>query len=292
VTENTLAVALSPTGRTGFDTPWATAFLRALLANPDFKNTFLNTAADLLNSHFAAKQAVALVDAMEAELLPGMTEHIRRWRANGGTVTQWRERVRVVRTFAQQRTAQVRSHFRSSFALAGTAQVTLNVSDPAAGTIRLNRLLIDTNLAGANALAPYPWTGTYFKGIPITLEARPSPGFRFAQWTGTAGSVTTPELSITPSANVSIVAEFVSLSPEITRVSLLTSNTVGLEFRGFPEEIYWVQTSSDLASWADLTMVTAGADGRGTASVPIAGSGSKRFFRLRAAGPSGYPTAR
>ncbi len=105
-TENTLAVALSPTGRAGFDTPWATAFLRALIRNPNFKSAFLNTAADLLNSSFLPAHAVALVDAMAAELQPAMDEHLRRWRSCGGLVSTWRERVQVLRRL--RRTARAR----------------------------------------------------------------------------------------------------------------------------------------------------------------------------------------
>lgn len=182
-TENTLAIAVSPTGRPGFDTGWATAFLRALLRNPDFKRDFYNTAADLLNSWFLESRAVALVDAMEAELRPAMDEHLRRWRSCGGSVNAWRQRVQGVRAFAQNRAAQMRQHCASALAPSGTARLTLDVAPPATGRIRVNRLTVDTNLPGV-AATPYPWRGTYFRTVPITLEALPAPGHRFAGWVG------------------------------------------------------------------------------------------------------------
>jgi hypothetical protein len=281
VTENTLAVALSPTGRSGFNTPWATAFLRALLANPGFKNDFLNTSADLLNSHFSARRAVALVDSMEAELLPGMAEHIRRWQSNGGTLSAWRDRVRVIRTFAQQRTAVVRAHFVSAFKLGGTALVRVDVSNPAGGTVRVNRLKIDGDLPGVDPLAPYPWTGTYFKGLTIALEANPFPGFRFTRWSGVPDSPGHPSITIPLSTNLNVMAEFDPIPPEIAGVSWVTPNSMHLGVRGIPGESYTLQSSEDLLTWSDQVTVTTAADGAGLFRVDFDATRLKRFFRIR-----------
>ena len=200
-TENTLAVALSPTGRAGFDTPWATAFLRALIRNPNFKSAFLNTAADLLNSSFLPAHAVALVDAMAAELQPAMDEHLRRWRSCGGLVSTWRERVQVLRAFAQNRASQMRQHCIGTLAPGGTVQITVNVTDPTVDRIRVNRLTVDAKLPGAGA-TPYPWRGTYFREAPVTFEAIPAPGRRFAGWTGIETTNRVATVNLTTGLNV------------------------------------------------------------------------------------------
>lgn len=279
--ENTLAIALSPTGRPGFDTPWATAFLRALLANPGFKNDFLNTAADLLNSYFSATRAVTLVNTMEAELLPAMREHVLRWQANGGTVARWRDRVRVVRDFASQRTAKMRAHFVSTFGLSGTAQLNLDVRSPAGGTVRVNRITIDDQLPGANAAAPLPWSGSYFKGIPITLEARAAAGYRFVGWTGAAGLPLAPQITLTLSTNLSLVAQFVPLAAEITAVDRPLPDVLRLQLRGAPNEIYVLQSSMDLVNWTDLQTFTNSAAGMATISTSPDPVDMKRFYRVR-----------
>lgn len=216
-TENTLAVALSPTGRPGFDTPWATAFLRALIRNPDFKRGFLNTAADLLNSSFLPARAVALVEAMEAELRPAMEEHLRRWRSCGGSVPAWRQRVQVVRTFAQNRAAQMRQHLVSTLASGGTTPLTLDVTDPATGHVRVNGLVVNPHLPGAGR-TPYPWRGTYFRDAPVTLEAIPAPGHRFVGWTGLA--TTNRVTTVTLSQPLAVTATFVAAPQDWTALVL------------------------------------------------------------------------
>jgi hypothetical protein len=259
--ENTLAVALSSTGRSGFNTPWGTAILRGLLRNPAFKNEFINTAADFLNSHFSSARAVALVNQMESELQPAMDEHIKRWQAPGTSVTSWKSRVTVVRTFAQQRTLNMRNHFVQSFALGGTGQLTANVEGGMGrGRVRVNRLVIDSSLPGANAAAPYPWTGTYFRNIPVQLEALPAPGWMFAGWTGV--DATTPEATWTPAGALSVTARFIAVPPEFARIEHLESDgKVRLNLQGTPSATYSIQTSPDLATWTDVQNVTMAADG-------------------------------
>jgi hypothetical protein len=45
--------------------------------------------------------------------------------------------------------------------------------DPAhAGRIKVNSLLLDS----------FPWTGTYFQGVPVGIDVLPAPDFRFAGW--------------------------------------------------------------------------------------------------------------
>lgn len=216
-TENTLAIAMAPAGRPGFDTPWATAFLRALLGNPDFKRDFINTAADLLNSWFRDARTIGLVNAMEEELRPAMAEHIRRWQSCGGSVAAWQQRVQVMRTFAMYRSDAIRQHFTSAFALAGPALLTLDVSPPGAGTVRVNRLVVNTNLPGVGAPV-YPWRGVYFRNLPITIEALPAAGTRFVGWTGLA--TTNRVATVTLTNTLAITANFVAAPQDLSRLLL------------------------------------------------------------------------
>jgi hypothetical protein len=177
----TLAAATAPGGRPGIDAPWSTLLFRALLANPDFRRDFVNTTADLLNSHFREGRARAVLDGMAAELAPVMAEHLRRWRTMGGTTNGWQENLRGLRAFAAQRPVFLRQHLVSHLGLAGYAPLTLEVNDPAQGRVRVNRLVIDADLPGAGA-APYPWTGLYFRGVPVEVEALPARGFILDRW--------------------------------------------------------------------------------------------------------------
>jgi len=75
----------------------------------------------------------------------------------------------------------VRGHILDYFDLPGTAVVTL-LTDSAKGHIRINSNDITPDSSGV--MDADEWSGTYFKGIPISLSANPKPGFRFAGWEG------------------------------------------------------------------------------------------------------------
>ena len=275
VTENTLTVALAPDGRAGTNSAWGNAVFRRLMTNPAFKNDCINTAADLLNSLFQPARAVALLDSMQAEMQPAMPEHIARWQSGGGSLSAWQSSVQVVRDFATQRAANVRAHFVSQFALGGTSQLTLNVNASARGSIRVNRLLVNAQLPGANATTPYPWSGTYFRGIPLALEAVPSPGYVFAGWSGVASANATASLTL--SGNASVTAIFI---PTLAKIETITRTAaqVTLTIRGTPGAPYTIQTSPNLTDWTDVSIVTASvADGSATLVHPT--TDTRRFYR-------------
>ena len=57
-----------------------------------------------------------------------------------------------------------------------------------------------------------PWTGVYFKGVPVTLQAIPNAGFRFDGWTG--GSLPNkPIVQLDLSSDVTVTARFKSSGP-------------------------------------------------------------------------------
>lgn len=278
VNDNTLAAALSPTGRPGSNSPWGTAVLRALLTNPTWKRDFLNTAADLLNTWYSSNRAVAMVAATRGELLPAMDEHIRRWRANGGTVAGWETHVRVVRDFAANRAGRMRSHLLSQFRIPGQSRLVLSVNDSTRGSIRINSLIVNSALPGANP-EPYPWTGVYFNGVPVELEAVAAPGWQFAGWTGIDAK--DPVAVWTPSGPLDVTARFVAL-PAVIREAHLTSDSIQLLISGTPGAPYSVQTGGDLLTWRDVIPFTCGSDGRAEVILPVIPGESGRFLRALA----------
>ena len=275
VTENTLAVALAPTGRSGTNSAWGNAIFRRLMTNPAFKNDCINTAADLLNSLFQPARATALLNAMQAEIQPAMPEHIARWQSGGGSLSAWQSRVQGVRDFAAQRAGNMRGHFVSQFGLAGTSQLTLNVNGATRGSIRVNRLLVNSALPGANPSAPYPWSGTYFRGIPLALEAVPNPGYVFAGWTGIASA--NANASLTLNANASVTAIFIPALAKIESIARDPAQAM-LTIRGTPGAPYTIQTSPNLTDWSDVSVVTANTvDGAATIVHPT--TDARRFYR-------------
>jgi hypothetical protein len=187
-THNTLIHATSPT-LIWQNPPHSTLILRRLLLNESFKFDFISRFADLLNTHFKSDRASAIINQMRRDLEPEMQEHITRWN-RPGSINDWNNLVNGMSNFVLHRPSQVRGHIQTHFNLAGQFQLTLNVSDPAHGYIRVNSVELKQGTPGV-AANTYPWVGTYFIGVPIELEAIALPGYTFSHWEG-AGIFTTP----------------------------------------------------------------------------------------------------
>jgi hypothetical protein len=201
---DTLATATADDGPGWPNPPWSTALLRGLLENEWFRHSFINAFADHMNSTFKPAQAIGLINEFADRYEPAIAAWQDRWDIN----YNWAGAVQTLRTFANQRPAHQRQHIIDHFSLAGTTTVTLDVNDPALGKLQLNQLVIDADLPGlANPAQPYPWGGTYFQGVPITVTALPQPGYRLAGWIGHDGDQ--PVLTIVPgTAPVNLTAVF------------------------------------------------------------------------------------
>lgn len=157
-----------------------TRMLRKLLDNAEYRGKFINRAADLLNSLLAATNMVARVNAFQDEYGSNIAEHTNRWRQP----VNWTNEVGRVRDYVTNRPAALRGHIVGRFNLPGTADVTLETSGD--GVIAINSLRLAPETPGISA-DPYPWTGTYFQGVPVTISAEAKPGYRFVSWTETGG---------------------------------------------------------------------------------------------------------
>lgn len=199
-----LGLAMATDGPYWPNPPWSTRLLRGLLRNPTFERDFINSFADHLNTTFQPNRLRTIIDQYAATYRPGKAAWLARW----DLPDAFESTVNSMKTFTLYRQAAQRGSIVSHFGLGGTMNITLNVNDPAQGKVRLNSLLIDGNLPGlANASQPYPWSGVYFQGNPVTVTALPEPGYMFVGWQGSAS--TQPTLTFTPgAAAVSLTALF------------------------------------------------------------------------------------
>lgn len=209
-TYDLLRNALHPTGggdNLAFGSPSRTALLRALLTNSSFRQRFINRFADHMNTTFQPARITAIVQEQYALLAPELLEYRQRWRRDAttlDTVTLWVD-------FAENRAFHQRDHLRTHLNVGADVTVTVDVSNPAHGHVRVNTVEIVPTTAGVGA-QPYPWTGVYFDAVPIELTALPAPDHVFAGWEGlppgTPASVT---LSVTEP--LSVVALFEPTTP-------------------------------------------------------------------------------
>ncbi|MBO9703376.1 MAG: CotH kinase family protein [Sporocytophaga sp.] len=195
-------------GNTEWPNPdWATLLFRTLLKNNTFRNEFINRFADHLNSSFKTSRVIAKIDSMKAALNPEMQEHYKRWHPNT-SLSFWEGNVQLMRNFAKERPIYQRQHITDFFSLTGVQQVTLDVKDNTGGSIKISSIKIDRNLPGVED-GVYPWTGIYFKDVPLTITAIPDRGYKFAGWNGNPSSDSDTTLVL--ASDTKLVAYFVPL---------------------------------------------------------------------------------
>ena len=148
---------------------------RALLRSPAFRALFSRTWLEMMNADFSADRACGILQS---------------WR---DTRSFWLE-------FLTERTGYAPQLLIDALSLSGEpCGLRLELSDPAGGTLRM----------GPTALYPVRglWTGTWVTGVPLTLEAVPAEGWRFAGWTGSVES-SGKALTVTPDSDIVLTAIF------------------------------------------------------------------------------------
>jgi hypothetical protein len=175
----------------GFD-----PLFNALLANENFKNQFIQRFAHHLNVTFEPERMVSLVDRLQTTIAPEIERHrafwpvSAWWEANYKTEAQitgrserpqlpaWEDEIAHIQEFARERPPALRQHIVEAFSLSGTQILTLAVNQPQGGHILVEGLPIPGT----------PFTGVYFRDIPLQLTAVPEPGYRFVTWQGPLNS--------------------------------------------------------------------------------------------------------
>jgi len=192
---NTLAMATTANGPKWPNPDWSTFLLINLFKSLEFRNEFINRFADFANSRFRADSVNASLTVFVNRIQQEIPKHLQRW--GTGTVTEWNNRIDQMRTFANNRISFVKSHINQKFGLSGNYSVNLNIGTIGSGRIKINSLKIDN----------YPWTGSYFNNVPITLEALPYAGYHFVRWDGIQSS-NNEIITIDANNNLNITAVF------------------------------------------------------------------------------------
>ncbi len=208
---NTLAFATEEDGEHWPNPPWSTFLLRSFLENESFRIAFINRFADLMNSTFRTDHVLDVLGSFRDKLLPEMEEHFMRW-APWEDLQSWEQHLDVLRGFAGNRPAYQRKHIKEMFGIEKVSRVTLDVSHPYHGSVKINSINVDSDLDGVSDDI-YPWHGLYFKGIPITIKALPSPGYTFSHWEGDFEG-TDSVITITPSGAINVKAHFTATGEE------------------------------------------------------------------------------
>jgi hypothetical protein len=200
---NTLAVAMADDSTEWPNPGWSTELFRLLLTSPEFTESFLVRYADLLNTLLSPDRTRATLDELVAVVAPEMPDHLARWGEwTDGTTThtmdlgRWDREIDWIDQWLAERPTHARQHLIDDFRLAGTWTLQLEADPPGAGTFELAAVDVDG-----------PFTGVYFRGVPVTITAVPASGFQFVGWSG-ADVGADPTVALEPDGPVSLVAQF------------------------------------------------------------------------------------
>lgn len=175
-----------------------------LLANSSFKTKFVNRFADLINSVFSSNNFLSVTNKVFDELAPYLTENSNR---NPSQNFYSAANKQNLISYGNDQPVVQRNSILSFFNIPNTANIQLDVSDNAAGFIKMNTIDVSNSTPGITA-NPYPWTGIYFNTIPVTLKANAKPGYVFSHWSGDISSIN-PEITFTPDSDRKLKANFI-----------------------------------------------------------------------------------
>ncbi|MFP4484624.1 MAG: CotH kinase family protein [Spirochaetaceae bacterium] len=201
--------------------PEYTALFANLIENETFRNRFVSRFADLLNTVFEPEVLTAGITNAAEELEPEIARHIARWNYPDST-SYWRQQVDKHRVFAEERPTIQREHIiqyltQRGWDVPGTAELEVGLPSPDYGTVRVNTVVLDGEMPGTEPEAEMPgtepeaaWTGRYFQGVPVELEALPAEGYRFSgwDWDGPGAAPTGRQITINPGETRWIQPEF------------------------------------------------------------------------------------
>ncbi|NNC83932.1 MAG: hypothetical protein HKN79_10170, partial [Flavobacteriales bacterium] len=174
------------------------------LDNEQFRCAFTRRYADLTNSIFRQSVVDAHVESMSEQLAPAMPDHVERWQSPP-SVIDWMNAVEFIRNRFSVRMPYARLHVNTTLELGGQHDLTLDVEPAGAGRIQVSTLTPED----------YPWSGVYFNGCPIGLEALPDSGFVFSHWSANAhlpGQVEDASLSVDLEEDDLFTAHFTTIT--------------------------------------------------------------------------------
>lgn len=158
--------------------PHLNIWLRGM-QNDRFRNYFINRYADLMNSLYLPERLTGIENDFFNQTVVEMANEFQRWGDPNTVPAQVNSFYQHHLTFLDElscRPEQARNDVQQNFNLPKQVSVSLDITPATAGQINISSISPDD----------YPWSGVYFDGVPIQIEARANPGFQFSHWESNA----------------------------------------------------------------------------------------------------------
>ncbi len=172
VSRDYLKKCLSPEQTDWFNNTWSTLYFRKLMQNNQFKNEFINQFTHLLNTTLSTDtvlQAIEYLRSVYKDELPRDTKEIASHLKNSVIpIEKWNKNIKNFRFFAVKRPEIAREEIKELLAPKGTYVLRLN----------LNHAKVSIN---DNTLIRLPFSGIYFKEIPLPARFVADSGYVFSR---------------------------------------------------------------------------------------------------------------
>lgn len=234
---NSLAEATDPNGPGWPNPPWSTLMLRKLLENTGFRNQFVNRFADLMNTIYLPDRVNKAIDQKSGAINDEIGFHLKRW--SGGGQSTWLSNVQTIRTFVNDRPYNVFIHIQQKFKFQSPQRLKV-VADSRSGKVQLNSI----------KLTEFPWNGTYYQEVPVTLTALPNAGFRFLRWDGVTTNSNMKTITVNPKTGMQLTAVFES---DGSHYENMVINEISFNNSATPDPGDWIELFNKGTSDIDLS---------------------------------------
>ncbi len=223
-------------------------FWLELIKDPVYKKRFINRFADIMNSSYLPENTTSIAQSTYDASFSEMRGEYVLW--GGGTsqataqMTQYTNNLSVFKSELTNRSTTVRSSLIKNFGLQGQYSLELQVQPENTGMIQVNSLSPEV----------FPWTGVYFAGVPIRLEAKGTGNYIFDGWVANnlINDVKNPILETDAKVNgYQFIAKFKLKTPQdAITISEINYSSVPEFPAGDWVELYnYGETSKDLSGW-------------------------------------------
>ncbi len=187
-----------------YDDSWENLLIRRLLTNHIYRDYFINTFADMMNTTFDGQRSEAILNEMHDNIIAEIPYQSQRW-GRLASVSSWESKIDVIRYFLNHRRDEQFQQLVDYFQLDGIYDLDIYVSDTQQGYVTVNdNNILDSILDERNR--SIEWHGSYFNNKTITIEAIPNEGYKFSHWNDEQDSLATKVIH--PNDDVHLEAHF------------------------------------------------------------------------------------
>lgn len=158
--------------------------IAAALENESFRELFLDTHADYLNTTLEGGYAASVVEELDAAQRPAMQMQLDRW-CGGTPLSTYDASIDFAVGYAEQRAGNMGVQLVDHFGVAGRPLLRLDAEPQEGGHFDLTVVSVEA-----------PFEGRYFEDVPVTVTAVAEEGYTFVGWSdpelGTEPVVTLP----------------------------------------------------------------------------------------------------